>query len=245
MMEKFIAEFIGTAILIIFGNGVVANVILAKSKGNGGGWICISAGWGFAVAMAIYVAGYASGAHINPAVTLNAVVNAGMPVHEAAGYVIAQIIGAMAGAAIVFFMYRDHYNATDDHATKQATFCTAPAIRNTPVNLLTEFIGTAVLVFCIAAINAPTNEVSPAQAPLLVGILIFAIGLSLGGPTGYAINPARDLGPRIMHALLPIKNKGGSGWDYAWVPIVAPLAGGVFGGWLYTLTNLGVKTVAP
>lgn len=239
MMEKFLAEFIGTALLILFGNGVVANTVLAKSKGNGGGWICISAGWGFGVALAVYAVGHVSGAHINPAVTLNAVVNLGMPLAEGAGYVIAQIIGAMLGSTLVFLMYRDHYNATDDPATKQATFCTAPAIRNTPVNFLTEFIATAAMVFCIAAIAVPANETGPAQAPMLVGILIFAIGLSLGGPTGYAINPARDLGPRIMHALLPIKNKGGSGWDYAWLPVVAPLLGGVFGGWLFMLTNLG------
>lgn len=237
-MEKFTAEFIGTAILILLGNGVVANVILAKTKGHGGNWICITAGWGFAVAVAVYAVGQVSGGHINPAVTFSAMVNDGMNVSEGIGYIIAQILGAMLGSLLLYVMYYDHYNATNDPGIQRATFCTTPEIRNTPINFLTEFIGTAALIFFIAAISSPANQLTPANSPMLVGIIVFAIGLSLGGPTGYAINPARDLGPRIVHAILPIKGKGNSGWNYAWVPVIAPLLGAVFGGWLYSVSGL-------
>lgn len=233
MMQKFLAEFVGTAILILLGNGVVANVILAKTKGNGGNWICITAGWGFAVAIAVYAIGHISGGHINPAVTMSAMINDGMAVTEGIGYIVSQVLGGIVGAVLVYVIYRDHYDATaGSPGVQRATFCTTPEIRNTPINFITEFLGTAALIFFIAAISSPENQITPAYNPMLVGIIVFAIGLSLGGPTGYAINPARDLGPRIAHALLPIKGKQDSGWDYAWVPIVAPLLGGVFGGWL-------------
>jgi glycerol uptake facilitator protein len=233
-MTPFCAELIGTMILIILGDGVVANVVLNKTKGNNGGWIVITAGWGFAVAVAVYCTGAVSGGHFNPAVSV-AMASLGkldwalVPV-----YLGAQMIGAFLGAVIVWLAYLPHWPVTSDPGSKLAVFCTGPAIRHTPGNLITEIIGTFILVLGALAIGAKAN-LSPefgwdkGFGPALVGLLVWSIGLSLGGPTGYAINPARDLGPRLAHALLPIPGKGGSDWNYAWIPVVGPLLGGVLG----------------
>ncbi|EZH64689.1 glycerol transporter [Bacillaceae bacterium JMAK1] len=232
-MLEYVAEFVGTMILIIFGAGVVAAVSLKGSKAEGAGWIAISLGWGFAVALGVYVSGTISDAHLNPAVTLGFAAIGEFPWNQVPGYIIGQILGAITGAVVVFFHYYPHWKVTPDPATKLGVFATAPAIRHTPSNFIAEFIGTAVLVFGLLAIGA--NTFSEGLNPLVVGLLIIAIGLSLGGPTGYAINPARDLGPRIAHAILPIDKKGPSDWAYAWVPILGPIAGGIVGAILYTL----------
>ncbi|QBI20525.1 aquaporin family protein [Egibacter rhizosphaerae] len=242
-MEVYVAEIIGTAILILLGDGVVANVVLRKNKGEGGGWIVITAGWGFAVAMAVYSVGWISGAHINPAVTVGQAVAGVFPWVDVAPYLIAQLIGAMIGALLVWLAYQKHFDATEDPGLKLAVFCTGPEIRNYAWNTVTEVIGTFMLVFGILMIVVSGGEFLTGQAgdqlaqqwtlgtwPLIVGFLVFSIGLSLGGPTGYAINPARDLGPRIMHALLPIPGKGTSDWAYSWVPVVGPLLGAVIAG---------------
>ncbi|MFD0894043.1 aquaporin family protein [Luteolibacter ambystomatis] len=247
-MNHYLAEFVGTAILILLGNGVVANAVLAKSKGNSGGWIVITAGWAFAVGLAVYATGRISGAHLNPAVTLALATTGGFPWAEVPGYIASQLGGAIAGATLVWLTYLSHWGATEDKGAKLACFCTAPAIRSTVPNFITEFIGTAMLVFAVMAIgrvNAgntmDAGEAADAMAgiaatwwsPLLVALTVFSIGLSLGGPTGYAINPARDLGPRIAHAILPVANKGSSDWSYAWIPVAAPIAGGIAGGLLF------------
>jgi glycerol uptake facilitator protein len=241
-MQTFLAEFVGTALLILLGNGVVANVVLPNTKGSGSGWIVITFGWGMAVFVAVWCVGPISGAHINPAVTIGLAVAEKFPTSEVPGYVAAQLLGAIFGAAIVFLFYGDHYAASNDPDAKLATFATTPAIRNFPRNLFSEVVGTSVLV--LAALLAvdpsitmtPGAEIEPANSmkiglgtlgALPVGLLVLAIGLSLGGTTGYAINPARDLGPRIAHALLPIPGKQGSDWSYAWVPVVGPLLGAV------------------
>lgn len=231
-MAVLLAEFIGTMILILLGNGVVANVVLNKSKGNGSGWIVITAGWGFAVAMAVYVTGWVSGAHLNPAVTVALASIGAFDWAMVPGYIMAQMSGAFAGGVLVFLTYKQHYDETDDADGKLATFSTGPAIGGIKWNLVTEIIGTAMLVIGILGITNNNNSVGSMGA-LLVGILVWSIGLSIGGPTGYAINPARDLGPRIAHALLPIKGKRDSDWAYAWVPVVAPIVGGVLGAQLF------------
>lgn len=251
-MNPYLAEFIGTAILILLGNGVVANVVLKHSKGQNGGWMVITTGWGLAVALAVYSVGRISGAHINPAVTLALASIGDFAWSQVPGYVLAQIAGAATGATLVWLAYLAHWEETDDKVGKLACFSTVPAIRKTGPAFLTELIGSAFLVFGVLSIGqigagVPAAElealgnVAPSLAgvvatwwsPLIVGLLVLAIGLSLGGPTGYAINPARDLGPRIAHQLLPIAGKGGSDWQYAWVPIVSPLIGGVLGAFLY------------
>lgn len=249
-MEKYWAEFFGTMLLIIFGDGAVANVCLARSKGRDSGWIVITTGWGLGVALAVYSVGRVSGAHINPAVSVGLASIGAFPWTLVPGYILAQMAGALVGATIVWLAYRPHWGATDDPAAKLGVFCTAPAIRNSPSNLLTEVIGTAVLLFGVLAIGdnaqslaAPgdldlTVVYSGAIQPLLVGFLVWAIGLSLGGPTGYAINPARDLGPRLAHQVLPITGKGGSDWPYAWIPVVGPLLGGVLGALLWVTVGL-------
>lgn len=232
-MSPYLAEFVGTALLILFGDGVVANVLLAKSKGHNGGWIVITAGWGLAVIVGVYSVGTISGGHLNPAVTLGLAAIGSFDWLKVPGYIGAQIAGAMFGAVLVWLAYLPHWKETPDTGAKLGIFCTAPAIRHTTSNLICEIIGTAALVFGALAIPSATNLTAPGWStgfgPLLVGLLVFAIGLSLGGPTGYAINPARDLGPRIAHALLPIAGKGGSDWSYAWIPVAGPAIGGVLG----------------
>ncbi len=246
-MLPYLAEFVGTALLILLGNGVVANVVLRKTKGHGSGWIVIATGWGLAVAMAVYAVGRVSGAHINPAVTVGLASIGAFDLALVPGYVLAQLAGGLVGAGLVWLTYHPHWEATEDPDAKLACFSTAPAIRSPLSNLLTEAIGTAVLVFGVLAIadNAQMLRTpgdldlsvvfSSGIQPLLVGFLVWSIGLSLGGPTGYAINPARDLGPRIAHALLPIAGKGGSDWSYSWIPVVGPLAGGCLGALAYRL----------
>jgi len=231
-MSPYLAEFLGTMILIIFGDGVVANVVLKQTKGNDSGWIVITAGWGLAVAMGVYCVGWISGAHLNPAVTLGMVSIGAISADLVPGYLLAQFGGAFAGAVVVWLAYLPHWEATEDKGAKLAVFCTGPAIRKPGANVITEIIGTFMLVLGVLAILRPDNlnpdaGWSAGMGPLLVGLLVFAIGLSLGGPTGYAINPARDLGPRIAHFLLPIHGKGDSDWSYAWVPIVGPVIGGI------------------
>ncbi|MCB0167076.1 MAG: aquaporin family protein [Anaerolineae bacterium] len=236
-MNLLMAELVGTMILILLGDGVVANVVLSKNKGEGGGgggaWIVITAGWGFAVAVAVYITGWVSGAHINPAVTIGLVSIGSLDVGSAFLYIIGQFIGAFLGAVLVFIAYYDHFKATDDPGLKLAVFSTGPAIRNTPMNLITEIIGTAMLLIGVLGITNANNGLGSGITPYLVGILVFSIGLSLGGPTGYAINPARDLGPRIAHAVLPIPGKGSSDWEYSWIPVVGPIIGGILGCMLY------------
>lgn len=223
----FWGEVIGTMLLVILGDGVVGGVLLNKSKAQNGGWIVISAGWGLAVAMAVYAVGNLSGAHINPAVTIGFAAAGQFPWADVPAYILAQMIGAIIGAVIVWLHYYPHWAQTDDPALKRAVFCTDPAIRSPFSNLLSEVIGTFVLVFGLLAIG--TNEFTQGLNPLIVGLLIVSIGLSLGGTTGYAINPARDLGPRIAHFVLPIAGKGDSNWGYAWIPVAGPVIGGILG----------------
>lgn len=238
-MSIYLAEFIGTALLVVFGDGVVANVLLSKTKGHQGGWIVIATGWGLAVALAVYAVGTISGAHINPAVTLALAAIGEFEASKLPGYWAAQFAGAFAGAILVWLAYLPHWRETPDQGLKLGVFCTAPAIRSFGANLLCEILGTAILIFGGLSIPSKTNLVEPGWAtgigPMLAGLIVFAIGLSLGGPTGYAINPARDLGPRLAHALLPIAGKGHSDWGYAWVPIVGPLIGGTIGAWAFHL----------
>ncbi len=232
------AETIGTALLILFGDGVVAAVLLSKSKAQNSGWIVITFGWGMAVMIAVYAVGQFSGAHLNPAVTLGFWINGNIQGGDVYKYLIGEFCGAFVGATLVLLSYYKHFEETEDQGLKLAVFCTGPAIRNYAWNLVTEIIGTFSLVFGVLALvtNQGTGTAvlaGPGLSALVVGLLVFAIGLSLGGPTGYAINPARDLGPRIMHAILPIPGKGTSDWAYAWVPVVGPLTGGALGGLLY------------
>jgi len=237
-MSPFLAELLGTMLLIILGDGVVANVVLNRTKGQNSGWIVITAGWAFAVTVAVYAVGTFSGAHLNPAVTLGLAAIGKLAWGLVPLYVAAQLLGALLGATIVWLAYWPHWAVTESQASKLAVFCTAPAIRNPIANLLTEVIGTFVLVLGVLAILTPKN-LNPAYGwnvgfgPALVGVIVWAIGLSLGGPTGYAINPARDLGPRIAHAILPIPGKGSSDWAYAWIPILGPIIGGLIAAFLY------------
>jgi glycerol uptake facilitator protein len=233
-VDFFLAELIGTAILIVLGDGVVAGVLLARSKAQNAGWIVITAGWGFAVAMAVYAVGSISGAHINPAVTIGFAANGTLPWGDVPVYLAGQFVGAFLGAVIVYLHYLPHWGETEDPGLKLAVFSTGPAIRSTGSNVVSEIIGTFVLVFGVLAIVANAAPGDSGLTPLLVGILVFSIGLSLGGPTGYAINPARDLGPRIAHAILPIPGKGTSDWEYSWIPVVGPIIGGVLGALAYT-----------
>jgi glycerol uptake facilitator protein len=227
------AEIIGTAILILLGDGVVAAVLLNKSKAQNGGWIVITFAWGLAVAMAVFAVGPFSGAHINPAVTLSFAVIGNTPWGDVPSYLIGEFIGAGLGALLVWLAYLPHWEETEDPGLKLAVFCTAPAIRNYAANLLCEIIGTMMLLFGILAIVANEEAVASGLVALLIGLLVVVIGMSLGGPTGYAINPARDLGPRIMHQILPIAGKGPSDWSYAWVPVVGPIIGGIIGAVLF------------
>lgn len=242
-MTPFVAEIIGTMFLILLGNGVVANVVLKNTKGNGGGWIVITTGWALAVFAGVVIAGPYSGAHLNPAVTIGLAVAGKFPWAQVPAFILAQLIGAMTGAFLVWLMYRDHFLATKEAGLKSAAFFTAPAIKNTKLNLISEAIGTFVLLFAVFYFtNAQLGE---AKTPIGLGsigaipvaFIVWAIGLSLGGTTGYAINPARDLGPRIIHSLLPIKEKDKSDWKYAWIPIGGPLAGALIAAALYLLLS--------
>ncbi|MCA9725363.1 MAG: aquaporin family protein [Kurthia sp.] len=226
-MSTFTAELVGTMLLILFGGGVVAGVVLHKSKAFGGGWMVITFAWGLAVAMAAYAVGGISGAHLNPALTLSLATIGDFPWKNVPAYILAQMIGAFIGAVLVYFMYLPHWKGTEDKEAKLAVFSTIPAIKHPFSNLIAEMIGTFALVLGILALG--TNTITDGMSPFLVGMLIVVIGMALGGPTGYAINPARDLGPRIAHALLPIPGKGSSNWSYAWTPVVGPIIGGVFG----------------
>lgn len=241
-MNPFLGELIGTMILIVFGVGVVAGVLLKKSKAEDSGWIVITVAWGLGVAIAAYAVGGFSGAHLNPALTIGLASIGNFPWADVPGYILAQIIGAIIGSAIIYFAYLPHWRETEDAGLKLGVFATSPAIRHPLSNLTNEIIGTFVLVLGILAIGA--NDVADGLNPFLVGALIIAIGLSLGGATGYAINPARDLGPRIAHFLLPIHGKGSSDWSYAWVPIVGPILGGAFGALFYQQFFTGVNSIA-
>ena len=231
MSIKLIAEFLGTMILILLGDGVVAGVVLNKSKSQNAGWMVIASGWAMAVMLPAFIFGAISGAHFNPALTIALAVIGKFPWTQVPGYVIAQLLGAMAGATLVWLAYLEQWKVTDDKAGKLAVFCTGPAIRKYSSNFITEVIGTFVLVFVILGIgNVKAADGIPT---FVVGGLILGLGLSLGGPTGYAINPARDLGPRIAHALLPISGKGDSDWAYSWVPVIAPIVGAVLAALLW------------
>ncbi len=236
-MTPYVAEFIGTALLILFGNGVVANVVLARTKGNNAGWIVITAGWGLAVFIGAFCSAPFSGAHLNPAVTVAMALAGKLEDAKVAGYLAAQMLGAIVGAMLVFFYYHAHFKATDDRDAKLACFCTAPNIRSIPQAFFCEVVGTFCLIFPIFLMTDVKFQVPIGAEPkdvivglgslglVPVGLLVFAIGLSLGGTTGYAINPARDLGPRLAHAFLPVPGKRDSDWSYAWVPVLGPLLG--------------------
>nr|WKN36432.1 aquaporin family protein [Tunicatimonas sp. TK19036] len=241
-MTNFTAEFIGTALLIILGNGVVCNVVLNQTKGNNSGWIVITAGWGMAVFVAVFTVAPFSGAHLNPAVSLGLAMAGVFDWANVPIYILAQMLGAATGTTLVWLMYGSHVKATSSPDAKLAIFATIPAIRNTFTNFYSELLGTFVLVFAALSIAPPelrAKEFSEVEfglgalGALPVGLVVFAIGMSLGGTTGYAINPARDLGPRIMHAILPIPQKRDSDWGYAWIPIVGPIVGGALAGLLY------------
>ncbi|MFC4401846.1 MIP/aquaporin family protein [Gracilibacillus xinjiangensis] len=240
-MSEFMAELIGTMILVILGGGVVGGVVLKKTKAEGAGWVVITIGWGLAVAMAVYAIGNISDAHVNPAVTLGFASIGEFPWSKVPTYIIAQLIGGFIGGVIVFLQYLPHWAVTEDKRAKLAVFSTDPAIKSTPSNLLSEIIGTFVLVMGLLFIGA--NEFTEGLNPTIVGLLIIAIGMSLGGTTGYAINPARDLGPRIAHTLLPIIGKGDSDWGYAAIPIIGPIIGGVYGAVFYNMFFMGEATV--
>ncbi|MFN2488388.1 MAG: MIP/aquaporin family protein [Actinomycetota bacterium] len=236
-MSIFTAELIGTAILILLGDGVVAAVLLNRSKAQNGGWIVITMGWGLGVAFAVFAVGAFSGAHINPAVTIGFAAIGTTPWGDVPLYLAGQFAGAFIGAVLVWLAYLPHWEDTEDPGLKLAVFSTGPAIRRFGANIVTEIIGTAMLVLGVLGIVQQANEatLNSGLVPLLVGLLVVSIGLSLGGPTGYAINPARDLGPRIAHAVLPIAGKGDSDWEYAWIPVVAPIIGGVIGAVLFNV----------
>jgi glycerol uptake facilitator protein len=252
-MSPYVAEFIGTALLILMGNGVVANVLLRNTKGQGAGWLVITFGWGMAVFVAVFCVGDVSGAHINPAVSIGLAAAGAFPWAEAPAYIAAQMLGAIFGAILVYLFYKDHYALSGDAGFKLATFSTAPQIRSAGSNLFSEVVATFVLVFAVLSMATP-EVVFEAQEETLaglssgqiglgaigalpVGLLVFGIGLCLGGTTGYAINPARDLGPRIAHAILPIPGKGDSDWGYSWIPVAGPIAGGVLAGVVYVALN--------
>lgn len=239
-MTAFIAELIGTGALVLLGNGVVANVVLTDTKGQNSGWIVITTGWALAVYVGVVIATPFSGAHLNPAVTIAMATAGNLPWSSVLPYIVAQMLGAMIGAFLVWVMYRDHFNRTVDAILQLAAFSTMPAIRDNLSNLISEVIGTFVLVFTVFFITG--GEIIETKSKIGLGsigalpvaLLVWSIGLSLGGTTGYAINPARDLGPRIMHFLLPIKNKRDSNWGYAWIPVLGPILGGILAALVYT-----------
>lgn len=232
-MHPYLGEFFGTALLILLGNGVVANLVLRDSKAYNAGWLAISVGWGLAVMLSVYAVGNFSGAHLNPAVSVALAVAGSFSWGEVPLYILSQVGGAFTGSLLVWLHYRSHWEKTPDPDTKLAVFCTGPAIRNTVSNLINEIIGTAILILGLLFIGA--NKFAEGLNPVIVGLLIVSIGLSLGGTTGFAINPARDFGPRLAHALLPIPGKRDSDWAYSWIPVVGPIVGGVIGALLYQL----------
>ncbi len=235
---KCLFEFIGTAILVLFGDGVVASTVLKKSKGENGGWVVITFAWGLAVMLGVFIAGPYSGAHLNPAVTLGLAAAGTFSWSMVVPYIVAQMLGGFVGAVLVYLYYKDHYDATDDPSAKLGTFCTVPAIRNYGRNLFCEIVGTFVLVFVILTLSVDSNipEVGMgALGAFPVAMLIVALGMSLGGTTGYAINPARDLAPRLAHAVLPIRGKGTNDWAYSWVPVLGPIVGCFLAAGLYCL----------
>ncbi|MBS0027804.1 MIP/aquaporin family protein [Chitinophaga sp. 22321] len=240
-MYPYLAELIGTALLLLLGNGVVANVVLHNTKGNNSGWIVITTGWALAVFVGVVFAGPYSGAHLNPAVTLALATAGKFPWRDVPLFIAMQLLGAMIGTSLVWLNYKDHLNNTTDNGLQRAVFCTEPAIRNPLRNFICEATGTFVLLFTIfyftdASVGAEKTPMGLGSLGALpVSLLVWSIGLSLGGTTGYAINPARDLGPRIMHAILPINGKGHSDWAYAWVPVAGPVAGAVLAATLYQL----------
>ncbi len=241
-MTVYIFEFIGTAMLILIGNGIVANVVLKGTKGANAGWTGISLAWGIAVFIGVFISADVSGAHLNPAVTVGLATAGKFGWELVPGYIVAQVLGAMMGNFLVWMTYKKQYDATEDQGALLATFSTAPAIRSPFWNLITEIIGTFALVFGVFYIAGGTVSDEPIKLGALdalpVALLVMGIGFGLGGPTGYAINPARDLGPRIMHAILPLKGKGSSDWNYAWVPVVGPLIGGVLAALAYLLIGV-------
>ena len=243
-MIEYFAEFIGTFILILLGNGVVANVVLKNTKGGNGGWLLISAGWGMGVFIAVFTIGPISGAHINPAVTLGLAFSGLFEWSQVVPFIIAQMLGAMAGGYLVYLFYHDHFKITDSPECKMCCFCTMPNIRNKKTNFLSEAVGTFVLIFAVLFINLPSVEIEGIDnvkvglgslEALPVALVVFAIGMSLGGTTGYAINPARDLGPRIVHALIPMKGKRDSDWGYSWIPVMGPVVGAGIAALVYYL----------
>ncbi|MBS4190852.1 aquaporin family protein [Bacillus sp. FJAT-49705] len=240
-MSAFMGEVVGTMILILFGGGVVAGANLKKTFSFSGGWIVITIAWGLAVTMGVFAVGSISGAHLNPAVTIGLALNGDFPWTDVPGYIIAQLIGGFLGGVLVYLHYLPHWKITEDQGAKLAVFSTSPAIRHTFSNLLSEIIGTFILVLGLLFIGA--NQFTEGLNPIAVGLLIVVIGMSLGGTTGYAINPARDLGPRIAHFLLPIPGKGKSGWDYAWIPVVGPIMGGSLGSIFYQIVFSGKSSI--
>lgn len=238
-MQPFVGEIIGTMLLILLGDGVVANVLLGKTKGNSSGWIVITTAWAMAVFVGVFAVGAYSGAHLNPAVTLGLAIAGKFDWGQLPIYIIGQFIGAFIGATLVWLAYYPHWAETESKALKLAVFCTAPAIRNPLWNTITEIIGTFVLVFGVFLIKGAAAGDMGALGAIPVAFLVWVIGLALGGPTGYAINPARDLGPRIMHFVLPIANKGDSDWGYSWIPVVGPLLGAAIAAGVYLV--LGIK----
>lgn len=243
-MSPFTAEVLGTMFMILLGNGVVANVVLKGTKGNNGGWMVITTAWALAVFVGVVIAGPHSGAHLNPAVTIGLAIAGKFPWADAPLYIAAQFIGAMLGSFLVWLLFKDFYAGTEDKGAKQATFCTAPAIPNTVSNLISEILGTFVLLFVI--FHFTNAEMGADKSPIGLGsigalpvtFLVWVIGLSLGGTTGYAINPARDLGPRIMHAILPVAGKGGNNWGYAWIPVIGPVIGSAIAAMLYMYVKI-------
>jgi glycerol uptake facilitator protein len=235
-MSIFFSEFIGTALLVLLGNGVVANVVLNKTKGNSSGWIVITFGWAIAVFVGVFVAAKTSGAHLNPAVSIALAYLDKISASTLPLYFGGQMLGAMTGAFLVWLTYRQHFIATEDAAAKLACFATGPAIRNLFQNLITEIIGTFVLIFGVLYIAAPSSSLGALDA-LPVALVVLGIGLSLGGPTGYAINPARDLGPRIVHAVLPMSGKGSNNWSYSWIPVLGPVIGGLLAAIVFSATT--------
>jgi glycerol uptake facilitator protein len=231
-MTPFLGEIIGTALLILLGDGVVANVVLKDTKGNNSGWIVITFGWAISVFVGVFVSASASGAHLNPAVTLGLAAAGKFEWPQVPAYLLAQMLGACLGAFLVWAHYKPHFDVTESQDGKLAVFCTAPAIRANGLNLVSEIIGTAVLVYAVLHITSPSGGLGSLDA-LPVALVVLVIGLSLGGTTGYAINPARDLGPRLMHALLPLPNKGHSDWNYAWIPVLGPILGGLVAALIY------------